>query len=84
MHRFIPAYAAWYGAKVTEIPVSHHPRQYGEAKYGLGRTFKVILDLLTVKFLMDYSTKPMHFLARLVWFPFYYQLFLVAGRFISN
>jgi dolichol-phosphate mannosyltransferase len=61
MHRFIPAYAAWHGARVTEIVVKHHPRQFGQAKYGIGRTFKVVLDLLVVKFLMSYSTKPMHF-----------------------
>ncbi len=61
MHRFIPAYAAWHGAKVTEIEVKHHPRIHGQTKYGLGKTFRVILDLLVVKFLMDYPTRPMHF-----------------------
>jgi glycosyltransferase involved in cell wall biosynthesis len=64
MHRFMPAYAAWYGAKITEIVVNHRPRKYGKAKYGFARTFKVILDLLTVKFLMAYLTKPMHFFGR--------------------
>jgi len=61
MHRFIPALAAFIGAKITEIPVRHHPRQFGKTKYGLSRTFKVILDLITVKFLLSYSTKPLHF-----------------------
>jgi glycosyltransferase involved in cell wall biosynthesis len=61
MHRFIPVYASWAGAKVTEIPVRHHPRTIGKSKYGLGRTFKVILDLITVKLLGSYSTKPMYF-----------------------
>jgi len=61
MHRFIPALAAWSGAKITEIPVRHHPRQFGKAKYGLSRTFKVILDLIMVKFLLSYATKPLHF-----------------------
>lgn len=61
MHRFIPAYAAWHGAKVAEIEVKHHPRIHGQTKYGLGKTFRVILDLLVVKFLMDYSTRPIHF-----------------------
>jgi len=61
MHRFIPALAAWSGAKITEIPVRHHPRQFGKTKYGLSRTFKVILDLITVKFLLSYATKPLHF-----------------------
>lgn len=59
MHRFIPALASLGGAKVTEIPVSHHPRQHGVSKYGISRTFKVILDLITVKFLLSYSTMPM-------------------------
>jgi glycosyltransferase involved in cell wall biosynthesis len=61
MHRFIPVYASWAGAKVTEIPVQHHPRTFGKSKYGLSRTFKVILDLVTVKLLGSYSTKPMYF-----------------------
>ncbi len=61
MHRFIPVYASWAGAKVVEIPVRHHPRISGSSKYGLGRTFKVILDLITVKLLGSYSTKPMYF-----------------------
>ncbi|HSW39081.1 MAG TPA: glycosyltransferase family 2 protein [Acidobacteriota bacterium] len=61
MHRFIPVYASWVGAKVAEIPVRHHPRRYGSSKYGLARTFKVILDLITVKMLGSYSTKPMYF-----------------------
>lgn len=60
MHRFIPVYASWAGARVTEIPVQHHARQYGQLKYGLLRTFKVLLDLITVKFLGSYSTKPMY------------------------
>jgi glycosyltransferase involved in cell wall biosynthesis len=61
MHRFIPIYASWAGAKVTEIPVRHHRRLSGSSKYGLNRTFKVILDLVTVKMLGSYSTKPMYF-----------------------
>jgi glycosyltransferase involved in cell wall biosynthesis len=59
MHRFIPVFAHSVGAKITEIPVRHHPRKFGKAKYGLDRTVKVILDLFTVKFLLDYSHKPM-------------------------
>ena len=61
MHRFIPVYASWAGAKVAEIPVRHHARLSGASKYGLSRTFKVILDLITVKMLGSYSTKPMYF-----------------------
>lgn len=59
MHRFIPVFAHSVGAKITELPVRHHPRKFGVAKYGLERTVKVILDLFTVKFLLDYSHKPM-------------------------
>ena len=59
MHRFIPVFAHSVGAKITELPVRHHPRKFGEAKYGLDRTVKVVLDLFTVKFLLDYSHKPM-------------------------
>jgi glycosyltransferase involved in cell wall biosynthesis len=61
MHRFIPVYASWAGAKVAEIPVRHHARLAGSSKYGLSRTFKVLLDLITVKMLGSYSTKPMYF-----------------------
>lgn len=61
MHRFIPVYASWSGAKVTEVVVNHRARKYGESKYGIMRTFKVILDLLVVKFLGTYGTKPIYF-----------------------
>jgi dolichol-phosphate mannosyltransferase len=61
MHRFIPAYAAWSGAKVTEIIVNHRARKFGVSKYGLSRIFKVILDLIVVKFLTNYFNKPIHF-----------------------
>jgi glycosyltransferase involved in cell wall biosynthesis len=60
MHRFVPIYARWAGARVTEIPVNHRARQFGVSKYGINRTFKVLLDMLTVKFLGDYSTKPIY------------------------
>ena len=60
MHRFIPVFAHSVGAKITELPVRHHPRKFGVAKYGLERTVKVVLDLFTVKFLLSYSRKPMH------------------------
>jgi glycosyltransferase involved in cell wall biosynthesis len=60
MHRFIPVFANWVGARITEVPVNHHPRKYGKAKYGLERTIKVILDLFTVKFLVSYSSKPIY------------------------
>ncbi len=60
MHRFIPIYASWLGARVTEIPVTHHPRIHGVSKYGLERVVKVVLDLLVVKFLAKYATKPIY------------------------
>ncbi len=60
MHRFIPALAALSGAAVTEVPVKHHPRRFGRSKYGINRTLKVLLDLLTVKFLGSYGTKPIY------------------------
>ncbi len=60
MHRFIPAYAGSVGAKIIEVPVRHHARRFGQTKYGLERTAKVILDLFTVKFLMSYSAKPIY------------------------
>ncbi len=58
MHRFIPAYASWVGASITEIEVAHHPRRHGRSKYGLSRTTSIILDLITIIFLQRYSTKP--------------------------
>jgi len=60
MHRFIPALASWSGARIAEMPVNHRPRTAGTAKYGLGRTLKVVLDLITVKFLGSFSTKPIY------------------------
>ena len=60
MHRFIPVYANSVGARITEVKVHHHPRKFGKAKYGLERTFKVVLDLFTVKFLTSYTNKPIY------------------------
>src|SRR6185295_12133068 len=60
MHRFIPIYAAWAGARVTEIPVEHHARTMGKSKYGLSRTIKVVFDLITIKFMASYQTKPLY------------------------
>ncbi len=61
MHRFIPAYASWYGARVTEIPVAYHQRKFGKSNYGISRTFRVLLDLLVIKFVDKYRDKPIHF-----------------------
>lgn len=61
MHRFIPAIASWYGVRVAEVETVHYPRLRGKSKYGISRTIKVVLDLITVKFLQSFSTKPIQF-----------------------
>ena len=61
MHRFIPAVASWYGVRIAEVETEHHPRVRGKSKYGISRTMKVVLDLVTVKFLQSFSTKPLQF-----------------------
>jgi glycosyltransferase involved in cell wall biosynthesis len=63
MHRFLPVLAAWVGARITEMPVAHHPRTSGRSKYGLVRTWKVIVDLITLKLLGGFSTRPNHVFA---------------------
>ena len=69
MHRFIPALCHWVGGTITEIPVTHHARKYGTTKYGISRTFRVILDLITVKFLLTYSTRPIQVFGKIgLWF----------------
>lgn len=78
MHRFIPALASWYGARIAELPVTHHPRRFGHTKYGISRTFRVLLDLITVKFLLAFSTQPLHV------FGFWGALCLLAGCAISG
>lgn len=60
LHRFLPALAFIEGAKIAELPVQHHARRYGRSKYGLGRTFRVVLDLLTIYFMKTFLTRPMH------------------------
>jgi len=60
LHRFLPALAFIEGANITELPVRHYPRQYGQSKYGLGRTFRVLMDLLTIAFIKTFLTRPMH------------------------
>ena len=60
MHRFIPAIASWFGASITEVETNHHPRKFGKSKYGISRTIRVVLDLITVKFLQSFSTRPIH------------------------
>ncbi|MEZ4769042.1 MAG: glycosyltransferase family 2 protein [Caldilineales bacterium] len=60
MHRFVPAVAAWMGVTVAEVPVPHRSRRYGASKYGIDRTFRVMLDLITVRFMLGYMTRPLH------------------------
>ncbi len=77
MHRFIPIHASWVGASIIEIPVRHHPRKFGQSKYGIKRTFKVLLDLITVKFMGSYSTKPIYMFGGM-------GAFLLLGSFVSG
>ncbi|HTZ18636.1 MAG TPA: glycosyltransferase family 2 protein [Dissulfurispiraceae bacterium] len=77
MHRFIPAVASWYGVRIAEIETTHHPRLRGKSKYGISRTIKVLLDLITVKFLQSFSTKPIQFFGPLGMF------FGLAGLVVS-
>ncbi|MGA2318504.1 MAG: glycosyltransferase family 2 protein [Thermodesulfobacteriota bacterium] len=77
MHRFIPIYAQWIGARVSEIPVRHFVRGSGSSKYGMSRVFKVILDLMVVKFLLSYSQKPIYVFGGL-------GLLMILGGFFSG
>src|SRR6266403_2666325 len=65
LHRFIPALASFYGARIAEVPIRNTPRVAGDSHYGLSRTFNVMFDILTIKFLLKYFTRPMHFFGRL-------------------
>jgi glycosyltransferase involved in cell wall biosynthesis len=65
LHRFIPALASFYGARVAEVPIRNVPRAAGDSHYGIGRTFRVMFDILTIKFLLKYFTRPMHFFGTL-------------------
>jgi len=77
MHRFIPIYAQWIGARVSEVPVRHFPRGSGSSKYGMGRVFKVVLDLMVVKFLLSYSQKPIYVFGGM-------GLLMILGAFLSG
>ena len=81
MHRFLPICASWNGAKVTEIEVNHKPRIFGKSKYGLSRTYKVILDLIVLKFLSDFSTKPIYFFGGFAVLSFAFSALLTAWSF---
>jgi glycosyltransferase involved in cell wall biosynthesis len=65
LHRFIPALASFYGARIAEVPIRNVPRPHGTSHYGIGRTFNVMFDIVTIKFLLKYFTRPMHFFGRL-------------------
>ncbi len=65
MHRFIPALAAWYGASICEIPIKNVNRERGKSHYGISRTFRVFFDLLTIRFLLKYMSRPLHFFGSL-------------------
>jgi glycosyltransferase involved in cell wall biosynthesis len=77
MHRFIPIYAQWIGANVSEIPVRHFPRGSGKSKYGMNRIFKIILDLMVVKFLLSYSQKPIYVFGGM-------GLLMILGAFLAG
>lgn len=77
MHRFIPIYAEWIGARVSEIPVRHFQRGSGSSKYGMSRVFKVILDLMVVKFLVSYSQKPIYVFGGM-------GLLMILGAFLAG
>ncbi|CCG09783.1 glycosyltransferase family 2 protein [Pararhodospirillum photometricum] len=79
MHRFVPIYARWQGARITEVPVRHHPRVAGKSKYGLNRIIKVLLDLMVVKFLTQFETKPIYVFGGLGFFLFVVAFFSLAG-----
>ena len=77
MHRFIPALASWYGASICEIPIKNINREKGKSHYGIGRTFRVFFDLLTIRFLLKYMSRPLHF------FGGFGALGILAGSIIS-
>lgn len=81
MHRFIPALASWMGVRVGEVPVNHSPRRSGKSKYGITRAVRVLLDLVTVKFLLGYSTRPIQIFGLLGGISF--SLGLIIGAYLS-
>ncbi len=88
MHRFIPAYASLVGARIIEVPVHHHARKYGQTKYGISRTAKVILDLFTVKFMLSFSHKPIYLFggtgALLIGFSMIVLTYLIINRILFS
>ena len=84
MHRFIPIHASWVGAKIIEIPVKHHARQFGKSKYGIQRTLKVLLDLITVKFMSSYATKPIYLYGGVALGVFLLSIMSLAGTILMK
>jgi glycosyltransferase involved in cell wall biosynthesis len=88
MHRFIPAVASWYGVRIAEVETTHYPRKRGKSKYGISRTMKVVLDLITVKFLQSFSTKPLQFFGPIGIISgllgFLISLYLTLEKFLSG
>ncbi len=82
MHRFIPIYASWAGARVTEIPVDHHARTMGVSKYGISRTLKVVFDLMTIKFMASYQTKPIYVFGTFGMIAFFLSIFAGLWAFV--
>lgn len=84
MHRFLPAYCSWQGARITELAVNHRPRVHGVSKYGINRTFKVVLDLMVVKFVLSYLSKPIYVFGGIALLAFLagtvVNIFVVARR----
>lgn len=81
MHRFLPAIASYYGVEVAEVPVNYRSRQFGQSKYGLWRVIRVILDLLTVSFLLNYSTRPIHIFGLMGLFSF--AIGIILGGYLT-
>jgi glycosyltransferase involved in cell wall biosynthesis len=84
LHRFIPALASFYGARVAEVPIRNIPRSSGKSHYGLGRTFNVLFDIITIKFLLRYFTRPMHFFGRIGLSAFALGVLLLGGLSIQK
>src|SRR3984885_6911396 len=84
LHRFIPALASFYGARIAEVPIRNTLRAAGDSHYGLGRTFNVMFDILTVKFLLKYFTRPMHFFGRVGLAAFTVGFAILGGLAISK
>src|SRR6476469_1389461 len=84
MHRFNPIYASWAGARVTEIPVDHHARTMGKSKYGLSRTIKVVFDLITIKFMASYQTKPLYVFGWVGLLTMFVSLFCAVLAFVMK